>query len=60
MQHQLTKNNIMENFSNVCQLLMQARKSVIKSYRRFAEEIGMSSHTVSNIEKGYQRMVSAS
>ena len=50
----------MENFSNVCQLLMQARKSVIKSYRRFADEIGMSSHTVSNIEKGYQRQVPAS
>lgn len=46
-----------EEFSELFQLMMRARKAAISSYHNFAQEIGMSDNTVRRIEGGSRRRV---
>ena len=46
-----------EEFSELLQLMMRARKAAISSYRHFAQETGMSDNTVRRIEGGSRRRV---
>lgn len=46
-----------EEFSELFQLMIRARKAAISSYRNFAQEIGMSDNTVRRIEGGSNNLL---